>query len=77
MGLLLLNSRGINTRAGTSMIRNKLNELEYVDLDSKRIFAVSFPEYEVDEIIIKNLIEIMGSNRERIYMSANGIPDSV
>lgn len=55
MGLLLLNSRGINTRAGTSMIHNKLRELGYESFDSKRIFAVSVPGYEVDGLIVNNL----------------------
>ena len=77
MGLLLLNSRGINTRTGSNMIRNKLYELGYRGFGEKRILCVSLPEYEVDEVIVKNLTEIIGFNRKNIYMSVDGIPDGV
>ena len=77
MGILLLNSKGFNTRAGTCTIRTKLLELGYEDLSLKTIFAASLPAYEVDDIIVNNLTEIAGFRRENIYMSADGIHKNV
>ena len=77
MGLLVLNSRGLNRQSGTMLIYQKLTELGYTDFSDKKIFVVSYPEYEVDDFIISNCIEIMGFKRENIYMSGSGIPQNV
>lgn len=77
MGVLLLNSRGLNTQKGTEIIYKKLCELGYEDLSGKFLFAVSYPGYEVDALIIKNCVEIMGFDRSNIYMSADGIPKNI
>ena len=75
MGTLLLNSRGLNTRAGAEMIYHRLQDLKVGDLDTKTIYAVSFPGYAVDPVIIRNCLEIMGMRKENIHMSCDGIPD--
>lgn len=67
---LLLNSKGLNTMVGTKMIG------EYIKpdgLDNKKIYCVSLPEYEVDEIIKTACISI-GFKPENIFMSVDGIP---
>lgn len=68
---LILNSRGLNTKAGTEQIRRAISKDEIGD---KRIFICSYPGYEVDDLIRENCVS-MGFNEENILFSKNGIPD--
>ena len=82
MGTLVLNSRGLNTKDGAKIIARALDSLakknaDLVERSKLRLFAVSVPGYQVDEIIRKNCIEILGLTPQNIYMSADGIPDGI
>lgn len=68
---LILNSRGLNTKTGTVQIQNAINE---DTLSEKRIFICSFPDYEIDEKILKNCMS-MGFEGKNILFSKDGIPD--
>ena len=72
---ILLNSKGLNTNVGCKQIKEKLLELVGPDLISKTIYIVSFPEYEVDEVILENCITEMGFKRENIRLSGWQMPD--
>lgn len=72
---ILLNSKGLNTKVGCKQIKEKLQELDALDLSSKTIYVVSFPEYEVDEIILDNCISEMGFKKENIRFSEWHMPD--
>lgn len=72
---ILLNSKGLNTKTGCKQIKEKLQELDGLDLSSKTIYVVSFPAYEVDEIILENCILEMGFKRENIRFSEWKMPD--
>ena len=63
---LFLNSRGLNGEEGTNQIKTTLSEYGEENLSEKTIYIVSFPEYEVDEKILKNCIEILGFQKENI-----------
>lgn len=77
MGLLILNSRGINTVGGVKIIRDRLESLGLDEFKYNKIFVVSYPYYEVDEFIINNLVKIIGFEKENIYLSSNGIPEGI
>ena len=77
MGLLILNSRGINTIGGVKIIRDRLESLGLDEFKYNKIFVVSYPYYEVDEFIINNLVKIIGFEKENIYLFSNGIPEGI
>lgn len=52
---LILTSKGLNTLMGTDLIR-RAYEKEKIKCES--IFLMAFPEYEVDEIVVKNCKEL-------------------
>lgn len=72
---LFLNSRGLNGEEGTNQIKTTLSEYGEENLSEKTIYIVSFPEYEVDEKILKNCIEILGFQKENIRFSGYNFPD--
>lgn len=72
---ILLNSKGLNTKVGCKQIKEKLLELDGPDLTLKTIYIVSFPEYEVDEIILENCITEIGFKKENIKFSGRQMPD--
>ena len=72
---ILLNSKGLNTKVGCKQIKEKLLELAGPDLTSKTIYIVSYPEYEVDEIILENCITEIEFKRENIRLSGWQMPD--
>ena len=74
MGRLILNSRGLNTKIGCSQI---LEKIKNENLSDKKMFLVSFPPYGVDELIVKNCVEILGFQRKNLYLSAEGIPQGI
>lgn len=74
MGRLILNSRGLNTKAGCSQI---LEKIKGNNLSNKKMFLVSFPPYGVDELIVRNCVEILGFQRENLYLSVDGIPKDI
>ena len=73
---LLLNSKGLETKLGTMQLRSKWIELNMGNLSDKSIFVVSYPDYEVDERITNNCVDIMGIKIENIYLSKNGVPQN-
>ena len=72
---IFLNSKGLNTKVGCKQIKEKLLELAGSDLVSKTIYIVSYPEYEVDEVILENCITEIGLQRENIRLSEWQMPD--
>ena len=52
---LILTSKGLNTRKGTILIR-RAYEKEKIKYGS--IFLITFPRYEVDEIVVRNCEEL-------------------
>ena len=74
MGRLILNSRGLNTKIGCYQILEKIKD---ENLSDKKMFLVSFPPYGVDELIVRNCVEILGFQRENLYLSADGIPKDI
>ena len=72
---LFLNSRGLNETPGTFQIKTALSEYGEENLSEKTIYIVSFPEYEVDEKILKNCIEILGFQKENVRFSRFNFPD--
>ncbi len=74
MGTLLLNSKGLNTKTGTEIIYRELLKIVPEGLSNKTLYAVSLPEYDVDEAIIDNCTGIMGMDRTQIHLSSEGLP---
>ena len=74
MGRLILNSKGLNTPIGCSQI---LEKIKHENLFNKKMFLVSFTTYGVDELIVRNCVEILGFQRKNLYLSADGIPKDV
>lgn len=76
MARLILNSRGLNTRAGTLQIKKSLGDIGEKKLSEKSIYIVSFPEYAVDELIRENCETILGFKPNNIYFSGYKFPDN-
>ena len=76
MATLILNSHGFNTRQGVAQIKGKLDELG-IDTNDMTIFAVLYPDYEIDEKVTDNLTNAFGFKQDNIYLSANGIPEGI
>ena len=74
MGKLILNSKGLNTKIGCKQI---LENIDDKDISNSSMFIISYPPYGVDDIIINNAVEIMGFQRENLYLSANGVPKGI
>ncbi len=74
MGRLVLNSRGLNTKIGCKQICERISDDE---IYKKSMFIVSYTPYGVDDIIINNAVEIMGFQKENLYLSVNGVPKGV
>lgn len=74
--MLILNSKGINTTAGATMLANKLNELGYSSLSNMTLYCVTHPGDEVETFILKNAVEIMGFSKENIVFSMYEVPDA-
>lgn len=64
-GKLIFTSRGLNTGVGTELIGA---ELQKENLEGKKIFLVSVPEYEVDELLVQNC-KLIGFKEENIVCS--------
>lgn len=75
MANLILNSKGLNTRIGTLQIKGKLEKVCKKQLSEMIIYIVSFPEYEVDDLIKQNCENILGIKPENIIFSGYGVPD--
>lgn len=75
MANLILNSKGLNTKIGTLQIRTKLEDVCKKQLSEMIIYIVSFPEYEVDELIRKNCESILGMRPDNIIFSGYDVPD--
>ena len=74
MGKLILNSKGLNTKIGCKQI---LENIDDKDISNSSMFIISYPPYGVDDIIMNNAVEIMGFQRENLYLSANGVPKGI
>ncbi len=74
MGRLVLNSRGLNTKIGCKQICERISDDE---IYKKSMFIDSYTPYGVDDIIINNAVEIMGFQKENLYLSVNGVPKGV
>lgn len=74
MGRLVLNSRGLNTKIGCRQICERISDDE---IYKKSMFIVSYTPYGVDDIIINNAVEIMGFQKENLYLSVNGVPKGI
>ncbi len=74
MGRLVLNSRGLNTKIGCKQICERISDDE---IYKKSMFIVSYTPYGVDDIIINNAVEIMGFQKENLYLSVNGVPKGI
>lgn len=72
---LFLNSKGLEKEPGPVQIKTALSEYGMKDLSEKTIYIVSFPEYEVDEKILRNCIEILGFQKENVRFSRFNFPD--
>lgn len=71
---LILTSKGLNTIMGEKII-SKVMEKEHISFEDKKIFLLTFPEYEVDDRIINACINL-GFMEENIYKTSDyeGIP---
>lgn len=74
MGRLLLNSRGLNTKTGCKQICERISDDK---IFKKSMFIVSYTPYGVDDVIVNNAVEIMGFQKENLYLSVNGIPKGI
>lgn len=68
-GKLIFTSRGLNSRVGTALIAQALEEK---NLSEKTILLISVPEYEIDELLIKSC-EKIGFSRQNIFLSSQSI----
>lgn len=73
--MLILNSRGLNTKTGSEQIKGKLDELGFSDLSGKTIFIVIPPDYDVNDLITDNCVRILGLKEENIKYSGYEVPD--
>lgn len=62
---LILTAKGLNTQMGINILKKTMIE-ENLSFEDKRIFLLTFPEYEVDERIVNACIEL-GFKIENIY----------
>lgn len=75
MSTLILNSHGLNTNKGTAQIKAALKEQGIDSFEDKTIFAVLYPEDELEDDVIDNLTTELGFKPGNIYLSKDGWPD--
>ena len=76
MSRLFLNSMGLNTKDGAKQIKHSMEVQGVTDLSDQKIFVVSYTPYGVDDLIVKNCIEILGFQSKNIFLSEDGIPET-
>lgn len=76
MSRLFLNSIGLNTKDGAKQIKNSMKVQGITDLSDQKIFVVLYTPYGVDDLIVKNCIEILGFQSQNIFLSKDGVPEA-
>lgn len=76
MSRLFLNSMGLNTKDGAKQIKHSMEVQGVTDLSDQKIFVVSYTPYGVDDLIVKNCIEILDFQSKNIFLSKDGIPET-
>lgn len=77
MGKLILNSKGINTKTGSLIIKNAIYKNGLKTPCSSSIFVVSHPDYGLDELIVHNLTDVIGFNKDNVFFSSAGITTNI
>lgn len=73
MGKLILNSNGINTKTGALTIKNAIHMNGLRAPSRSSIFVVAYPDYGLDKLIMHNLTDIIGFNKNNVFFSSAGI----
>lgn len=77
MGKLILNSKGINTKTGSLIIKNAIYKNGLKAPYSSSIIVVSHPDYGLDELIVHNLTDVIGFNKDNVFFSSAGITTNI